>query len=64
MSSQDKIDHNQDIYQVSYQNMENFVRYANFNIGLLHVGVRLLIIVCALLDWLRQGTRRRSHLFL
>ena len=27
--------------------MENFVRYANFNIGRLHVGVRVLIIVCA-----------------
>ena len=29
LSLQDKIDHNIDIFQVSYQNMENFVRYAN-----------------------------------
>ena len=49
LSSQDNIDHNNDIFQVSYQNMENFVRYANFKIGRLHVGVRVcvLIIVCA-----------------
>ena len=30
LNLQIKIDQNNDIFQVSYENMENFVRYANF----------------------------------
>ena len=40
------------MFQVSGQNIENFSRNSYFQVGGLHVRVRVLILVCAL--WLAE----------
>ena len=43
-----KIHINKDMFQVSYQNIENFSRNSEFQVGGFQVRVRVLILVCAI----------------